>query len=305
MKKFGHSKNQRVVKQFAALLLIGAGLFIQGCASTPSENQADSSAEIDPYEDFNRSMYGFNSQVDKYVAAPISDGYKYITPGIVQTGITNFFDNLKGINTVVNDLLQAKFEQGAQDTGRFLLNTTVGIGGLFDVAKDAGLEHNEEDFEQTLAVWGVPEGAYLVLPLMGPSTTRGIPGAVFDAAANPATYVGYPVQLLSVINSRANADGALKFVDEASLDSYVFTRESFLQWRKFMATDGASGVADDDLLGEDDDLLDEDLSGDDAKPNAGKEKPSSVEPTQPGLTPVISGSSDAAISPDKATAEPK
>ncbi|MDO9241990.1 MAG: VacJ family lipoprotein, partial [Methylicorpusculum sp.] len=299
MKKFGHGINQRAAIQLAALLFVGASLFIQGCASTPTEGQADSSAQIDPYEDFNRSMYDFNSQVDKYVAAPVSDGYKYITPGIVQTGITNFFDNLKGINTVINDLLQAKFEQGAQDTGRFLLNTTVGVGGLFDVAKAAGLEHNEEDFEQTLAVWGVPQGAYLVLPLMGPSTTRGIPGAVFDTAANPATYVGYPVQLLSVINSRANADGALKFVDEASLDSYVFTRESFLQWRQFMATDGASGVADDDLLGEDDDFMDEDLSGGEAKSNAGKEKSSSVESAQPGLTPVISGSSDSALSQGK------
>ncbi len=134
---------------------------------------------------------------------------------------------------------------------------------------------------------------------MGPSTTRGIPGAVFDTAANPATYVGYPVQLLSVINSRANADGALKFVDEASLDSYVFTRESFVQWRQFMATDGASGVADDDLLGEDDDFMDEDLSGGEAKSNAGKEKSSSVESAQPGLTPVISGSSDSALSQGK------
>jgi phospholipid-binding lipoprotein MlaA len=302
MKKFGHSINRRVVKQFTGLLFVGVGLFIQGCASTPAENQADSSTQIDPYEDFNRTMYDFNSQVDKYVAAPVSDGYKYITPGIVQTGITNFFDNLKGINTVINDLLQAKFEQGAQDTGRFLLNTTVGIGGLFDVAKDAGLEHNEEDFEQTLAVWGVPQGAYLVLPLMGPSTTRGIPGAVFDTAANPATYVGYPVQLLSVINSRANADGALKFVDEASLDSYVFTRESFLQWRKFMATDGASGVADDDLLGEDDDLLEDDLSSDEAKLDVEKAKPTSVEPNEQRLTPVISGSSDSAHTKEK-TAE--
>ncbi|MCD2451322.1 VacJ family lipoprotein [Methylicorpusculum oleiharenae] len=304
MKKFGHGINQRVVNQFAALIFVGVGLLIHGCASTPTENQADSSAQIDPYEDFNRTIYDFNSQVDKYVAAPVSDGYKYITPGIVQTGITNFFDNLKGINTVINDLLQAKFEQGAQDTGRFLLNSTLGVGGLLDVAKDAGLEQNEEDFEQTLAVWGVPEGAYLVLPLMGPSTTRGIPGAVFDAAANPATYVGYPVQLLSVINSRANADGAIKFVDEASLDSYVFTRESFLQWRKFMATDGASGVADDDLLGEDDDFLDEGLSGDEAKLNGEKEKPSSVEPKPKELTPVISGSSDSVLSQGN-TAETK
>jgi len=124
--------------------------------------------------------------------------------------------------------------------------------------KKVGLEQHEEDFEQTLAVWGVPQGTYLVLPLLGPVTTRGIPGAVFDTAANPASYVGAPVQLVSLLNTRANAEGSLKFINEAALDPYVFTRESFLQWRKHLATDGKDQDADTTGYGED--LLDDDTS---------------------------------------------
>lgn len=161
----------------------------------------------------------------------------------MQTGVFNFFNNLKNVNVVINDVLQAKFPQSAEDTGRLAINSTLGLGGLFDVAKHVGLEQNEEDFDQTLAVWGVPQGSYLVLPILGPSSARGIPGAVFDTAANPVSYIGMPVQLLSMLNARASAEGALKFIDEAALDPYVFTRESFLQWRNNLATDGKSGAS--------------------------------------------------------------
>jgi len=166
----------------------------------------------------------------------------------MQTGVFNFFNNLKNVNVVINDVLQAKFSQSAEDTGRFAINSTVGLAGLFDVAKHVGLEQNEEDFDQTLAVWGVPQGSYLVLPLLGPSTSRGIPGAIFDTAANPASYIGMPVQLVSMLNTRASAEGALKFIDEAALDPYVFTRESFLQWRNNLATDGKAEASDVDGL---------------------------------------------------------
>jgi phospholipid-binding lipoprotein MlaA len=156
--------------------------------------------------------------------------------------------------------MQAKFNQSAQDTGRFLMNSTVGVGGLFDVAKKVGLEQHDEDFEQTLAVWGVPQGTYLVLPILGPVTTRGIPGAVFDTAANPSTYIGAPVQLVNLLNARANAEGSLKFIDEAALDPYVFTRESFLQWRKHLATDGKD-QDNADSTGYGEDLLGDEITG--------------------------------------------
>ncbi len=219
-----------------APLIVSTILCLNGCATTTKTAEN----EKDPYENFNRSVFKFNDKVDGYLAKPISDGYKYITPQFVQTGVYNFYNNLKNVNVVINDTLQAKFAQGAQDTGRLALNTTLGLGGIFDVAKNIGWEQNEEDFDQTLATWGVPAGSYLVIPLLGPTTFRGVPGAAFDTAANPATYVGGAVNVVSLINTRANAEGALKFIDEAALDPYIFTRESFLQWRNNLATDGKS-----------------------------------------------------------------
>ena len=241
------------IQQTILGMLIGAAISLGGCATTGVTEQQNVANKADPYENFNRKMFIFNDTVDDYVAKPISDGYKWITPQFMQTGVYNFFNNLKNINVVINDILQAKFAQSAHDTGRFALNTTMGLGGFVDVAKSVGLEQNDEDFEQTLAVWGVPQGSYLVIPFLGPSTVRGIPGAAFDTAANPTSYVGLPVQLISLLNTRANAEGSLKFIDEAALDPYVFTRESFLQWRNNLATDGKSesSLDLDDALDED------------------------------------------------------
>jgi len=188
-------------------------------------------------------MFTFNDAVDGYVAKPISDTYKWVTPQFVQTGIFNFFNNLKNVDVIINDVLQAKFAQSAEDTGRLIVNSTIGLGGLVDVAKDVGLKQNDEDFEQTLAVWGVPQGPYLVLPLLGPTTARGIPGAVLDTAANPASYVGAPIQLVSLLNTRANAQSSLDFVKEGALDPYVFIREGYLQTRDHLASDGKSQAA--------------------------------------------------------------
>lgn len=229
------------------------------CGALIASNALAQSKASDPYEGFNRTMYDFNSSVDDYVAAPLSNGYKFITPSFVQMGVNNFFTNLKGINVVLNDLLQAKFLQSAADLGRFTLNTTAGMGGFIDVAKYAGLESHDEDFDQTLAVWGVPQGSYLVLPLVGPMTMRSAPASALDAAANPASYASIgayyasaPVQFMAALNARANAEGALKFINEAAVDKYVFTRESFLQWRKNLETDGKVSATIEDELSVDD-----------------------------------------------------
>ncbi|MEI8208386.1 MAG: VacJ family lipoprotein [Methylococcales bacterium] len=223
-------------------ILLSVLLFIGGCATT-QDAEKNTIATDDPYEYFNRKMFSFNDKVDDYVAKPISDAYKEITPQPLQTGVYNFFNNLKNVNVIVNDALQAKFSQSAKDASRLTINSTLGLGGLFDVAKHVGLEQNEEDFDQTLAVWGVPQGSYLVLPLVGPSTLRGIPGAAFDTAANPSTYVGVPIQAISLLNTRANAEGSLQFINEAAIDPYIFTRESYLQWRNNLATDGKAKAA--------------------------------------------------------------
>lgn len=250
------------VRSLAILVLSLAMLLLGGCASTPeSESMADEveATEIDPYEGFNRKMYAFNDSVDDYVAAPIANAYIAVTPDIIQTGVSNFFTNLSNVSVVLNDVLQGKVKQGAEDTGRFLINSTVGVFGLFDVASRIGLEQNQEDFGQTLAVWGVPTGSYLVMPFLGPTTFRGMPGAAVDIATNPITYVGIPaIHAASLVNTRANAEGAIQFIDDAALDPYIYTREAYLQWRNHLATDGDPDAVEDPLEGYEDELFEDD-----------------------------------------------
>jgi len=265
----GLENNQQIKTALINSLLLSAVL-LNGCATTkdteitaetievPSEELLSEEIDNDPYEGFNRAMYDFNEVVDSYVGEPVSSAYRWVMPNIVQTGISNFFNNTKGINVVLNDVLQGKFQQSLEDSGRFLMNSTVGIGGIFDVATQVGLEQNDEDFGQTLATWGVPTGPYLVLPFVGPGSFRAIPGVAVDTLANPITYLGYPIQILAILNARANADGALKFIDEAALDPYVFTRESYLQWRDYLSTDGNPTLTDD--ISEEDLFADEEYT---------------------------------------------
>ena len=231
------------------VLVLSSAMGVVGCASNeqgakPAEAEivkAQKPNPVDPYENFNRSMYGFNMTLDRYFLRPVADSYKTVTPGFVQTGVTNFFTNLKGINVVLNDVLQGKFEQGASDVGRFTTNSTIGLLGLFDVATDFGFQNNVEDFGQTLAVWGVEQGPYLVLPILGPTTARDGSAIIVDKAANPSTYVP-GTGILEGVSDRANAQGALNFIDEAALDPYVFMRESFLQYRNNLVNDGKTSA---------------------------------------------------------------
>lgn len=245
---FNHFHTGRKRAPSAQLLLISCALLATGCASTDQrpENTLDANPavtnKIDPYEGFNRPMYSFNMGLDKYVFKPVADGYKFITPDFMETGVTNFFNNLRGINVVLNDMLQGKFQQAGSDAGRFLTNTTIGVVGLFDVASEFGLQQNVEDFGQTLAVWGVEDSSYLVLPFMGPTTVRDGSGVIFDRAANPGSYVPF-VGVLESINERAKAEGAVNFINEAALDPYVFTRESFLQYRRNLIKDGKTDAS--------------------------------------------------------------
>ncbi|MDQ7090144.1 MAG: VacJ family lipoprotein [Methylococcales bacterium] len=234
-----HKKN-RIVKILSTTACLSA-LLLTSCAST---NGSIVSTD-DPYEEINRTVFYFNEGLDNYVGEPVSSAYDFITPDLVQSGIGNFFNNLKDINVILNDLMQAKLLQAGEDTGRFLLNSTVGLAGILDVASEVGLNKNNEDFAQTLGVWGVPKGPYLVLPIIGPSTSRGVPGLVFDAAVNPATYIPIPIRSLEMLNMRANAEGTLKVIDEGALDPYLFTRESFLQSRQHLVTDGNSELEND------------------------------------------------------------
>ena len=153
-----------------ALPLVLLSLLAAGCASSPGRT-----TNADPYEGFNRGVYKFNDTLDRAALKPIAKGYRKVTPGFVRAGIGNVLANLEYPGTFVNQFLQGKWALGFRDTGRFLLNSTLGVAGIFDVATPLGLEKNDEDFGQTLAVWGVPSGPFLNLPLFGPSSLRDAP----------------------------------------------------------------------------------------------------------------------------------
>ena len=217
----------------AALLLAG---MLAGCA-TSGGNPAD------PLEPLNRVVFRFNDAVDGTVISPVAKGYRRIVPGILRTGISNFFSNLEDVWISVNDVLQGKFQQGLDDFTRVIFNSTFGIAGVFDFASELGLEKHNEDFGQTLGWWGVGSGAYLVLPILGPSTVRDGFGLVFDTQADLVFQIdGVPVHNslygTRAINNRANLLDASSVIDQAALDKYSFVREVWLQRRRNLVHDG-------------------------------------------------------------------
>ncbi|MDB9952798.1 VacJ family lipoprotein [Porticoccaceae bacterium] len=196
----------------------------------------------DRLESLNRSAFVFNETLDNIFLKPAAKVYKAAVPNPLEKGIVNVFSNLNEITNVFNDLLQGKFAQAGNDSGRFLINTTVGVGGLFDVAQRAGLDKSEgEDFGQTLAVWGVGSGPYLMLPLVGPSTLRDAPSKFFDSFANPLGYMDH----VSTRNSMRGLDllamraDLLALDDVISGDRYLFVRDVYLQRREYLVSDGA------------------------------------------------------------------
>lgn len=198
----------------------------------------------DPLERVNRVIYKFNDRVDRAILKPVAKGYDAITPNVVQHSIRSFFSNLLSPTVVVNDVLQGKFRQSAADTGRFLVNTTVGIAGLFDVARHMGLKPHNEDFGQTLGVWGVGEGPYLVWPILGPKNLRDSFGWFGDFATNPVTYVNdstdqWGLWALNLVDTRAGLLGVSDILDQAAgQDEYLFVREAYRQRRLNLIYDG-------------------------------------------------------------------
>ncbi|HQU16142.1 MAG: hypothetical protein B7Z66_08695 [Chromatiales bacterium 21-64-14] len=196
----------------------------------------------DPYEHVNRKIYWFNDTLDRHVLEPVARGYVYITPQPVRTGVSNFFGNLVYLNVIVNDVFQGKWSQGASDSGRFITNSTIGIGGLFDVATHLGMQAHEEDFGQTLAGWGVETDNYLVLPLFGSSSTRDIYGLGVGLLTDPLTYVpiviSIPLGVLQTIDKRAQLLAAGQVLGVGALDPYTFVRQAYHQHRMYVIYDG-------------------------------------------------------------------
>lgn len=231
-------------------LVLGCTLIVSGCATTSGTAATTQEQEVeesefdegDPWENFNRGMFSFNNKLDKAIIAPMARGYGKL-PGPVTTSVGNFFSNLFEPTTIINDLLQGKIVQAVEDTTRFLLNTTVGIVGLFDVAKHVDLPKNDEDFGQTLARWGVGDGPYMVLPLLGPSNVRDTVARLpYFFATDPLLYVessgarlGLRAAEITDIRYRLlRTDRLLKM----QLDPYIFIREGYWQRRENLIWDG-------------------------------------------------------------------
>jgi phospholipid-binding lipoprotein MlaA len=228
------------------LILIAASMS-SACVTLPPGKPR---SPQDPWESWNRGVYKFNTAADKAVARPVARAYVKVVPRPVRTGVSNFFANINTPTVMINDALQGKFLAAANDLGRFVLNTTVGIGGLFDPATSAGLDRNEEDFGLTLGHWGVHSGPFIELPILGPSDLRDGPAKVVDAYTKPTQYIKndwirYGLYLPYLVDLRAS----LLPLDETlknTYDPYAFVRDAYLARRAYLVSDGK--VTNDQLV---------------------------------------------------------
>ena len=232
------------------LAIVLAALLVSGCATTREVR--------DPIEPFNRAIFSFNEYADRYFMRPGAMAYSAVTPKPIQRGVGNFFRNLRTVSSAAASLLQGKGKRGAVEVGRMAINTTFGIGGLIDVARKAGLQPQREDIGQTFAVWGWENPPYLVLPLLGPSNFRDAPDQVFQQIFLPPVILPFynpGLRAIDGLQQRAEQMDASDARDDMALDKYVFTREAFMQRRRFLVYDGDPPTEDfDDLLDELDEL---------------------------------------------------
>lgn len=211
------------------------------CAlALPLAGNAAQSRNIDPWQAFNRPVYHFNKVIDGIVIKPVALVYRNYVPGVARSGVRNFFNNLDDINVLANDVLQLKMGAAANDAGRLLLNSTLGVAGVFDVASGFGLHKNYEDFGQTLGYWGVGDGGYLMLPILGSSTLR-------DAVATGADYWLNPIRLVSDTATRVGllsldiVDTRVAYLPAEEMirgDEYSFVRNAYMQRREYLVADG-------------------------------------------------------------------
>ena len=228
-------KRQQLRVALCGVIVLAIGA-LTGCGSMQTVEPGD------PWQNINRSFYRFNDGLDRRVFRPLAESYASVTPDPLRTSVTNFFDNVGYINVIFNDLLQGKFEHFFKDSGRFVVNSTLGLGGLFDPASGMGMPQRDEDLGQSFGTWGAGEGAYLMLPGLGPSSVRDAPDHVSSLLLNPLFYVGsvvtIPLNILNTINTRANMLEESRILDEAALDPYAFIREAYRQRRDYLIHDG-------------------------------------------------------------------
>lgn len=226
---FAHRDPRRARRVLPALLAVS---LLAGCAAATPQNR------FDPYEAANRKVYAFNDTVDRAALQPLARGYRAVTPEPARAAVSNVFGNFEDVVSVFNHLLQGQFARASSDLMRVALNSTLGLGGLIDIASPAGLPSYKTGFGETLGRWGYQNSAYVVLPLLGPSTVRDTMGRAADIASNPRTYLlPEPADAnvatgVNLINQRANALTLTDAADEAALDKYSFTRDAYLQYRR-------------------------------------------------------------------------
>lgn len=202
-----------------------------------SETTGIGNNPVDPLEGFNRSMFSLNEGLDATIIKPVAQVYRNVMPSFAQTGVSNFFSNAGDLWTAVNNILQGNIGDGLNDFMRFSLNTTVGLGGLLDVASAAGMPKHRADFGQTLGVWGVPAGPFVVLPILGASTLRDTIATPIDFKGDilfsrTTSKVSNVTSVLRIVDKRAAALDATNLIEEAALDKYVFIRGAYLQRRE-------------------------------------------------------------------------
>lgn len=248
-------------------LMLSLVMVLGGCATTqPSssgaEEETSNAHPEDPWEGFNRRVFAFNDVVDRYTLKPVARAYAAVTPDPVQTGVGNFFSNLGEVLTAVNSLLQGKPGNAGLSTSRFLINSTVGIGGLLDYATLMEITADKEDFGQTLAVWGWDESRYLVVPLLGPRTLRDTTGLAVDISAYPFSYIGERelIEALAVLDLVHIRAGLLDQESMIQGERYRFVRDAYLQRREFLINDGELG--DDPFASDDFEFDDADFDDD-------------------------------------------
>ena len=230
--------SRRAVRLGMGLLMV----LLAGC-TTIRQARSGPGQRLDPWENWNRKVFAFNEDLDRVVLKPVATGYTNIVPQPVRRGVSNFFSNFADAWSAVNNVLQGKIALGLQDATRVGTNTLFGLFGVLDVAAEMGLDHQYEDFGQTLGHYGVGPGAYMVLPLFGPSTVRDTVALPLDRAASPAVLINggasqIGLSALQLVNTRAGLLGASKVIDDISLDKYTFIRDAYLQRRRSLVFDG-------------------------------------------------------------------
>jgi len=216
-------------------ILVLSTAVLAGCAAAPSR--------VDPFEPANRALYQFHDAVDTAVVKPMIQAYIDVVPQLVRTGVSNFFNNIDDLFSAVNGALQGKPEKFGNDMGRVLLNTAFGVGGIFDLASMVGIERGDEDFGQTFGAWGFPQGPYVFVPFLGPTTWRDGTGLAVRIAASPTGAIhDVPVRNavygMNAVDRRAQVQGAVDIVETAALDRYLYIRNAYLQRRRYLVYDG-------------------------------------------------------------------